>query len=210
MVTRLFCQGQTSTTNTGLNAIAQAVANSWGSNLSPVQVPTVALTSVQVEDLTSPTSPNGIWLGNIPGTLPTTTVAAPQAAFIVRAPVPLRLRGGHTKTYIPGIALSNENSEDANTWTTGFGSSMTTRWNSLLQNICSALATNGMGTANMVSPAYYRGGRTWVHYGTAPYDWYKKKNNIAPLPIQVIQYGNNATGYNPTIGTQRRRTRQSA
>lgn len=207
LLTRLWFQGTQQGTNTSLNTACQTIANSWATNMAPNTVPALALTSVQAEDLTNPSGPNGIWTGSKAGSFTGTTTTAPQAAFIIKNVVQDRYRGGHSRLYLPGMPLADSTTNDATTWTTAFGSAVATSWTSFLGNILSALGTAGYGSVAACVPQIYRG-HTWTHYGTPPDDYYKYKATYNPTtPPPTPTY--NAVSYNDVIGTQRRRTHQT-
>jgi hypothetical protein len=208
VLTRLFFQGTGSSSQSNLNTAAQTMANSWATSMAPQSAPQLALTSVQLEDLSSSTSPTGIWVGSKPGTSSVSGAATPAVCFIVKNGISDRYRGGHSRIYIPGINLGNVSAADATTWNTTNASAIASAWSTFLGNCVSALITAGYAGTAAAVPHFYKGaGRTWTHYGTAPYDWWKYKTNVATTPIDVDTY--TAIGYNDVLGTQRRRTHQS-
>jgi hypothetical protein len=208
IVNRLFFQGSQQPSNAGLNTACSTIASSWNSVIAPSLRPALSLIGVTAEDLTSSSGANGVWVGSHPGSAGGGTGAAPQAAFIIKNTVPDRYRGGHSRIYLPGVGTGAETLEDANTWNSTLAATLVTNWNTFLANIVTAMSSAGAGSGSMAVPHYYKGtGRTWTHKGTAPHDYWTSSAIPVSAPVPVDLY--TTVGYNPTLGTQRRRTHQS-
>jgi hypothetical protein len=208
LLNRVFFQGTQSSSSGPLNTAAQTIANSWSTNMGPQTIAPVVLQAVSLRDLSSSQSPTGIWTGSKPGTL-ATAPNAPQNAFVIRNEPVDSYRGGHSRVYLPGIPLANANANDSDTWTSAAASATASAWTTFIGNVVSALQTAGMGTVTACVPHYYKGtGQTWLHYGTAPHDHYKRQ----AIPVaqgQVLIDPYTIISWNPNLGTQRRRTHQS-
>lgn len=71
------------------------------------------VTQASAIDLTSPTSPQGVFVGATPGAASQISLA--QSAMLFRKPIGRRFRGGHGRTYLPGV--TPDNTTDGRTWT---------------------------------------------------------------------------------------------
>lgn len=206
IINRLFFQGTQQTNSTALNTAAQSMATSWSSALASVLSNQLALIGVQLEDLTNSAGGTGLWTGSKPGGIVTGSQEFPQAALVLKNLIADRYRGGHSRIYLPGVPASNLSSTDANTWNATSAAAIASDWQTFLGAAQTALQTAGCGTVAWAVPHYYKG-HTWNHYGTAPNDWYKRVATPVAAPVKVDTY--TAVGYNPVVGTQRRRTHQS-
>lgn len=204
VINRLFFTGTGSTTNAALNTWCGNVAASWNTNMAPLIAPACTLVAVTAEDLTSGTSPVGAWAGSHPGTS-SNLIFDPAAAFIVKNLIANRYRGGHPRTYIPGVPSSNQASNGANTWNTTDAAGLLTQWKAFLSAISGSSGPTGYsGMAQSVVPYY--SGTTAVTTGVAPHT--RGKTKATPLATTTpIYIASNV--YNPTIGSQRRRNHQS-
>lgn len=206
IITRLFIQGGSQGNTAGLNTAAQTIANSWTTNIAPLTTSNQTLASVSLEDLTSPSAPNGIWIGSKPGGAGSTFLAAPAVAFVMRNGINLRSRGGHSRVYIPGIPVNNQALDDGTQWLASFINTLDGAWTTFLSNTVAALNSAGYTGSSMAVPHYYKG-HTWNHTGTAPNDYYKRVATVQSPPIPVSTYS--LVTANPIIGSQRRRNHQS-
>lgn len=203
-LTRLFFTGTGSTTNAALNTWCGNVAASWNTNMAPLIAPGCVLVAVTAEDLTSATSPIGAWAGSHPGTNAGTQFE-PSASFVVKNLIANRYRGGHPRTYIPGVPTTNQNSAGANTWGSTNANTLLTAWLAFLSAVSGSSGPTGYtGLAQSVVPYY--SGSTAITSGTAPHQRGKTKATVlsSTTPILIASHT-----YNPTIGSQRRRNHQS-
>lgn len=192
-------------TNSTLNTWASSAATSWGAHMAPLVPAAVVLNEVSVEDLSTTTGPVGVWSGSQVGTR-STGAFTPAAAFIVQDIIPRRYRGGHPRSYLLGMDTSQTTPTDGNTWLPAFGTSVLTAWNAWMAAISGSGGPSGATTWQRVNVSYYLG-TTEVTTGTPPYVRGKTKATLrttVPTPDVIVGYG-----YNPQIGSQRRRNRQS-
>lgn len=208
IVNRLFFQGTANPSPSNLNTASQAIANAWATNIAPNVATPLNLVVVNMEDLSSSLAANGIWTGAKPGGAGAAAITSPTTAFVIKNVTQDRYRGGHSRIYLPGIPLTNLSTDDGNTWNTTFASTLVTAWQAFLNAVITACQNNGCGTGSMAVPHFYKN-HTWNHFGTAPHDWYKYVATPQVAPIPVDTYLPAAVSYNPTIGTQRRRSHQS-
>lgn len=208
IMNRVFFSSTGQPGTNALNTAAQTIANSWTTQMAPISSPTQLLNTVSLQDLSSPTAFNGIWVGNKAGTAGTPNVASPAVAMVIKNGVANRYRGGHSHVYIPGLQLGNMTQEEANTWQTTFANSVASAWSAFLGNAISALVTAGYSGVVSAVPHYYKGAaRTWTHYGIPPHDWYKKTLTPVAPPVPVDTY--TTVGANLVLASQRRRNHQS-
>lgn len=202
LLNRLFFQGTGSTTNTALNTWCGNIASSWNTNMSPNSVPDLALIGVTAEDLTSSTSPVGAAAVNHPGTN-TNPQSAPAIAFVVRNGTNLRERGGHSRTYVPGIPTGEETTASANTWNSTFASALLTSWKAFIAAVTGVSGPAGYSGTAQVMPNYYHGFTSVQNPITKRY-----RNIPTPLATPVIYPITNQT-YNSILASQRRRNKQT-
>jgi hypothetical protein len=203
ILNRLFFQGTGSTTNTAMNNWCSTAATAWNTYMPGYCIPDLTLVAITAEDLTSATSPIGAWAGSHPGTS-AGLQGFPSPAFIIKNLDAFRSRGGHSRTYLPGISTNNLTSNGANTWSTTAGTNITTAWNNFLLGITGSNGPAGYSGVQQVVPNYYKGFTAVENPLTGRYRNVPKVN---PTPTtQVIV---NHT-YNDVVGSQRRRNKQSA
>jgi hypothetical protein len=203
ILNRLFFQGTGSTTNTALNNWCSTAATGWNTYMPPYSIPDLTLVAITAEDLTSPTSPIGAWAGSHIGTA-TNVNGFPSPAFIVKNLDAFRSRGGHSRTYLPGISPSNLTSQGGNTWNTTQANLINTAWNNFILAVTGSNGPAGYSGLQQVVPNYYKGFTAVENPLTGRYRNVPKVN---PTPTtQVIV---NHT-YNDVVGSQRRRNKQSS
>jgi hypothetical protein len=208
VINRWFFQGSGTSNSAALNTACTTMANSWHTLMGGNQVPAISLIGAEAEDLTSPTSPTGIWVGSQAGSN-AGAASTPALAFIVKPVTADRYRGGHSRIYIPGVSTGAVSASDATTWNTTTGAAIATAVTAFLQNCVTALQSAGYAGVSPVVPHFYKGGgRNWTHYGTAPNDYWKSTAIPAKAPIAIDQYS--TVSYNDILGNQRRRNHQSS
>jgi hypothetical protein len=204
ILNRLFFTGTGSTTGAAMNTWCTNVANAWGTNMAPQCVPPLTLVAITAEDLTSATSPVGAWAGSKPGTN-VANLQDPATAFVVKNLVANRYRGGHPRTYLPGIPIADASAASSNTWLTATASTILTQWLAFLTAISGSSGPTGYTGLSQSYVPYYKG-NTVTTTGTAPYQ--RGHNHATVLtstaPILIASHT-----YNPTFGSQRRRNHQS-
>lgn len=202
LLNRLFFQGTGSTTSTALNTWCGNIAASWNTNMAPNSIPDLSLIGVTAEDLTSSTSPVGANATTHPGTN-TNPQSAPAVSFVVRNGTALRERGGHSRTYIPGIPTGEETTAGSNSWNSTFAQALLTSWKAFISAITGVAGPAGYSGTVQVMPNYYHGFTSVQNPIT------KRWRNIpTPLTTPVIYPVTNQT-YNPILASQRRRNKQT-
>lgn len=203
---RLFFSWAGNISNSSLNTYASSVANAWSNNFGG-QVPAqVALTEVSIEDLTSPTGPVGVWSGSKAGSR-SGGAYTPAAAFIVQDVIPRRYRGGHPRNYLLGLDTSQTTPADGNTWLPTYATTVLGAWTNFLGAISGANGPSGATTWAQVNVSYYSGTEA-VTSGSGNYIRGKTKAIVrTTVPFPDVVVGHN---YNPQLGSQRRRNKQSA
>lgn len=204
IINRLFFQGTGSTTNAALNTYCSNVASAWNLNMAPSTIPDCALVAVTAEDLTSATSPIGAWSGSHAGSETPGVTSYPNAAFIIKNHTNLRTRGGHSRTYLPGIANSAQSSNGSATWNTTTASSLLAQWQAFLSAISGSGAPTGYSSYAQVMPNYYHGFKSVQNPVTLRY-----RNIPTPLATPNV-YVVTSNSYNTNVGSQRRRNKQTS
>lgn len=204
-LTRLFFEWAGSITNTSLNNYATQVATNWNTDIAPLVPSAMTLTEVSCEDLTTPTGPVGVWSGSHAGTR-ATGAFAPATAFIITDSIARRYRGGHPRKYLLGMDSSQTTPTDGNTWLSTYASGVVTNWNTFLTSITGANGPSGTTTWVEVNVSYYQGS-TATTVGTSPYVRGKTTRTLRSTPAIDLVAGHS---YNPQIGSQRRRNKQSS
>lgn len=203
---RLFFTWAGSISNTTLNTYANAVASAYNINITPLVPPAVSLTEVVIEDLTSLTAPVGVWSGTHPGSR-STGAYTPAACFIIQDLISRRYRGGKPRNYLLGMDTSQTSPTDGNTWLASYANTVVTAWSNFLTAISGANGPVGATAWAQSNVSYYQG-TTSVTSGTGAYTRGKTKATVravVPFPDPVIGHA-----YNPQIGSQRRRNKQSS
>lgn len=204
IINRLFFQGTGSTTNSALNTYCSNVATAWNADMASNTIPDCQLVAVTAEDLTSATSPIGAWSGNHPGGETPGVSSYPNAAFIVKNHTNLRARGGHSRTYLPGIATNQQSSNGAATWNPTSATAILNAWQTFLAAITGSNGPTGYSGFAQVMPNYYHGFKSVQNPITGRY-----RNVPVPLATPNV-YPVTATSYNTNVGSQRRRNKQSS
>lgn len=151
---RLYIQySGTAPTNANLSTFAAACAAQWNTDLAGSHCTVVALTGVNVEDLTSATSAIGSWSGSHSGTTATPALPASVAA-LVNMKVARRYRGGKPRSYWPAGASGNVGT--AQTWSSGFQTAWNTDYNAFIAGILAA-PWSGATLPSVVNVSYYKG-----------------------------------------------------
>lgn len=117
------------------------------------------LVSVTATDLTSPTAAFGSWTGSTPGAA--AQVSPVNTAFLLRHQVLRRFRGGHSRTYIPGI--TPDNTTDGRTWTTAAFDDITGWWTGNMGSVVGGIGAGYTPYPNitggyLAQVSYFEGG----------------------------------------------------
>jgi hypothetical protein len=137
-----------------MNSLANSLRTAWVTNLAPIMVSTVALSTVTLTDLSSL---SGLVAANSAGgngsVSPTTQLPA-NVAMVLSLKIARRYRGGHPRAYLPG--MSQANTSNANQFGAGFVTSSTTSANAFLTAV-NALTFTSMTTIALCAVSYFSG-----------------------------------------------------
>jgi hypothetical protein len=118
-----------------LITFATAIWDAWVASVTAFQDTQTALTKVTVTDLTSPTSAQGEFLGDTPGTRTGSYLPADTSA-LASYPASFRYRGGHPRTYLPvGVQADLATPQ---TWQTTFVSALHAAFLTFIESIVGA------------------------------------------------------------------------
>jgi len=204
VLNRIFVQGTGSTNNTAMNVYATNIATAWNTNMAPQLVPAVALVAVTCEDLSSLTSPVGAWTGSHPGTSTHIDSVDPGSALIMKNITALRSRGGHSRNYLPGIPDSNVSAELGSIWNSSSAGGITTSWKNFIAAIVGTNGPTGYPSLQQVVPNYYKGFTVVTNPIT------HRARNVPTLVANPTTTPVSTITFNPVIGSQRRRNRQTS
>ena len=185
--------------STDANNVASGVASAWNSHMAPSMSTSLTLHEVNVEDLTSDTGAVGLWTGSHAGTSTGTDLPA-EVCVIIKQVIERRYRGGHPRQYLGGI-LSGALS-DPQTFTSAFQTAILSAYTAF-RGAISATFPVGLQPTSDVSVSFYHG-FTNVTY---PSGRIRPRNTVRSTAV-VDQIASFAT--NPKVGSQRRRSLQSA
>jgi hypothetical protein len=206
ILNRLWVKYVNPATSAQLNTFCSNAATSWASAMKPQIVPACQLIAISAEDLSSPSSPNGIWTGSTAGTN-ANLVTDPATCFVVNNVTNNRQRGGHSKNWISGIPLSNLSSNGANTWNATNANTILTAWQTFLSNLVNSANYPPGGTLTQVVPNIYHSFSYRSYVDNAGRTVYKKINT--PVTTVTNIYSVAGTNYDLIVGSQRRRNHMS-
>lgn len=83
-----------------LNTLAGTISSAWTTNFAPVHDTGVQLVTVELTDLTSPTSAQGVWAGSVAGTLAGSSPLPNSVATVISWKIQRHYRGGHPRSYL--------------------------------------------------------------------------------------------------------------
>lgn len=200
---RLFFKGTGSTSSSALNTWASAIATNWGSNFKAQCIPDLSLVAVTADDLSSKTAPEGAWAGNIAGSN-ANLVSMPAAAMIIRNLVADKYRGGHSRTYLPGIPAGAQSSSGAATWSSASAATILSAWQAFLGSIDGSNGPSGYTGLAQVVPHFYSGFTSVQNPITKRWRNVPQVVTGTPVVDTIV-----AQTVNLNIGSQRRRNHQS-
>lgn len=204
-LTRLFFQWTGALSNTAANNWCSTAASEWSTNIAG-KVPTaMTLTEVSLEDLTSNTGPVGVWSGANAGSRSAGSYA-PATAFIIQDAIARRYRGGHPRKYLLGMDSSQTTPTDGNSWLSSYAAGIVTAWDAFMAAISGGNGPSGTTAWNEANVSYYLGS-TEETVGNPPYVRGKTLRTLRGTPLVDVVIGHT---YNPQIGAQRRRNKQTA
>jgi hypothetical protein len=183
-----------------IQVIVTAFSNAWETHMATQLTTNVALEAVLAQDLNSATGAAAESTVTVAGTNAGTKLTS-AASFVMGNEGTFRYRGGHSRTYLPGM---NEGALlDANTWTTAWQTAMVNAWSAFWSEVLSAATSTALGTlAHVIA---HRFGKT----ATAPVSvpGYRLVARSVPL---TSPWTEPVTAYktNPQVGSQRRRNMQ--
>lgn len=180
-----------------LNTYCTSVAAAWNTSLKPEASPDITLTEVIAEDLSSSSGAVGADTVAIVGTRSGGIMAA-QTAVLVNFQLSRRYRGGKPRVYLPyGSQTDLSNGQQwGNTFTSAFHTAFTT--------FLAAISTATVGPATLtgqVSVSYYKDFTSVQDPITMRW-----RNIPTPRATPVVD-GVSSFTVNPSLGSQRRRTR---
>lgn len=140
-----FTYGGTAPSNATCSAIAQNIANDWGTDFASTCPSPTTLQVVTVTDLTSTTAGEGEQLTLKPGTRGDDSIPA-NAAVLISYPVVGRYKGGHPRTYL--YCLGNADLNGATNWNTAAATEVGNKWGQFLTDCLTA------GTAGTVLSSF--------------------------------------------------------
>jgi hypothetical protein len=182
-----------------LLVLVRSMKTQWGTHMAPQTVTDCSLLEVFGNDIASNLGAEAID-GNpaIPGTAAGTRTTA-AAAFVISNETALKYRGGHSRTYLPGMPEAN--TSDSNSWTAAAQSAILTAWSQFITAFISTAVPAAVGTLQQV--VAHRFGRTPAGPGGPP------DSELPSVPL-TNPFTQPITGYrtNPQVASQRRRNQQ--
>jgi hypothetical protein len=182
-----------------LLTLVRSMKTSWTAHMAPQTVTDCFLTTVFGNDVASNLGAQAID-GNpaVAGTAAGTRTTA-GAAFVIGNETALKYRGGHSRTYIPGMPESN--TSDSNSWTTVAQQAMLTAWSAFIQAFITSAVPAAVGSLQQA--VAHRFGKS----ATAPVLAADTDVPSVPLTSPFLQV---ITAYrtNPQVASQRRRNQQ--
>lgn len=153
------------------------------------------ITGVTVVDLESNPGPFAIQHASSPGAASQISLA--QSAMLFRKPVLRRFRGGHCRTYLPGI--TPDNTSDGRTWTTGAQTDLLSWFTTMIARVNVGHYTGGypnIGVPFAVQVSYY-------DREVNPVPPYRRTTPVVdPVDMTLVSV-------DPVLRSQRRRVRLS-
>jgi len=143
-----------------LTAACTSLYGAYGTDLKGLATPDVILQSMEMTDLTSPTSAVGSYATAVPGTASEAALPADTSA-LVSGHISRRYRGGHPRIYLPFGGQGHL--ADAQTWSSGFVNALQSDWDAFML-AATALTWTGATIAEIVNVSFYEG----FHLFTGP------------------------------------------
>lgn len=185
-------------TNANANKICTWFTNRWGANIAPRTATQVILSRVDLTDLTSSTAAIGEDTTGSVGALGD-TLATPAACVLEHKTIGRRYRGGHPRTYWPGVASLATLGSNGRTLTatevTNWEDAINAYYAGITTDVVADSATNCLFFAEVC-----------VHYFANGGSKLKPPVYLDPPTVDGIT----ARGIEPNIATQRRRLRRSS
>jgi hypothetical protein len=140
----------TAPSNATCATIASQVSTQWGTHMAPEAPSPGSVNYIQVTDLTSVTSGEGLWTGSVAGTRGDDSIPA-NAAVLVSYAAPSRYKGGHPRTYL--FAGGNADLQGAAEWSTAFQAEVLSHWQAFLDALI-GYSSGGCTLASFCSIRY--------------------------------------------------------
>jgi hypothetical protein len=183
-----------------LNTLLGIVATSWSASIAPHIVPTYHLITIDINDLNSKTGAHVAESVSIAGSAAQATELSSGACGLVSFKEGLKYRGGHSRSYMGGMA--KENLSDANTWTVAFQAALSAAVQSFANEIIAA-APAALGALRQVVVHRYGDTAGGPVLATSGRMRYKSVPLTTPITMPVTGYATN-----PQVASQRRRNQQ--
>jgi len=130
--------------------LATAISNQWSVHMAAECPSPTSLRKVQLTDLTSATSGQGEFLGNIVGTRGDDGIPA-NAAMLISYASPLRYRGGHPRQYL--YIGGNADFLGSAQWSTLFTAEGLAHWKLFVEG-CQGLSSGGTAMSTLCAVSY--------------------------------------------------------
>jgi len=183
-----------------LQTLCDEIMTQYATHFAPQVMPNVILEEVFGNDHSSPTAPQaGNTHAPVPGTSTGTNSLSSGAAFVMSNLGSMKYRGGHSRTYIPGIAIGGL--QDKNTWTQTAQVNALNGWQALWAAVIQA-APIALGVlARVIAHRYGRTSTSPVLTADSDLPSVPLTN---PFTEDIVAYRTN-----PQVGSQRRRNQQT-
>jgi hypothetical protein len=181
-----------------LITLVTTARTAWQTNITTIQITSVALLQVTGTDLSTPSSPTNTQTSTTVGTnggahLPDGT------SMVIQLKINRRYRGGHPRLYLFGLSQAGLSTD--NTWTPSYLASFVNG----IQAVITAIQTAppaAVGTMTPVNVSYFSGFTVSAPAG-------KRAHNVPVLRGTPFQDAVIATAGNNKVASQRRRNLQS-
>jgi hypothetical protein len=133
--------------------IAEDISNAWGTHLASLYGEGGGLAEVQVTDLTSATSGQGVYAGGVSGTR-SGQILSNAVALLMNASIARRYRGGKPRQYLPFGVATDVASGGA--WAGAFTAAANTQYAAWIAAV-SAITVGATTLSESVNVSYYQG-----------------------------------------------------
>lgn len=144
---------------TDLNTLASAIATEWNTQMMSNASPDYVITQVLLSYI--PSAGNeliGVWTGSHAGTNAGTSVNDASACLVVDWKITARYRGGHPRSYIPGLLTASVT--NGATLTGGQVTNMIAAANSILTYLNAYTTTNVTGCT--MGTVHFQSANAWL------------------------------------------------
>lgn len=186
--------------STDLQTICNNLLSQWATHMSPQQCTTTSLLGVTGNDLSSVTAAKSASSGVPAAGGNVGAEVSNGAAFVIGHETNRKYKGGHSRSYVPGVAVSELS--DGNTWSNTFQASMISAWNAFVTAFISTAVPAAVGTLAQV--VAHRYGASPIAPVSGGVSVLKSVPLASPFTDPVT-----ASVANPQVGSQRRRNQQA-